>query len=179
LDKERQLNDQERIQNDDYLFGLGIGISEVLSDYLAEQKMEDDQVTSIVVNGEENTYDGILEEIRMICKNEGLDFVATKYFIPLDSECEHYSSYTNDEFILIKNIDPENDSEEQGEMLFNIVGQFKKLHDYFNLDGGAERISYFMYFPENILIDNEGRGLCEVVIESEWEHKEKYGEHED
>ncbi len=103
---------------------------------------------------------------------------STKYFIPLDKTSERYSIWTNYEYMIVKNIDYENDSKEQREDIAKSILKFESLHDYFELSDGSERLNYYLYFPENILIDSDGQGLCKVEIESQWEHKEKYGDHE-
>lgn len=173
------MKDCKRIENGDFLFGIGLTISEILCNYLKEQQIEDNDVATITLleDDEEVNYDGTLEEIRNICKNEGFYFVATKYFTPItENMSEHYSAWNDHEFIIMKHIDID---DEQSQSIYRSIDQFKKLHDYFQLDGSIERINYHFYFPENILIDNDGNGLCKVTIESEWDHNERYGEHGD
>lgn len=174
------MNDHERIDNGDFLFGIGIAVSEILSDYLESKQVSENDVGTIstIDDGEEVTYDGQLAEIQTICKNEGFQFIATKYFFPLNRRSKDYSVWNNNEYILIKNIDYDDDSEEQSNDLIASISRFKQINDYFKLDEGLGRMNFYLYFPENILIDNDGNGLCEIIVENQWEHHEKYGEHD-
>lgn len=173
--------DHNKIKDGSFLFGIGLTVSEILSDYLESQQTSENDVGTITVidEGEEVSYDGQLAEIQTICKNEGFQLIATKYFIPINKISEDYSVWNHNEFMIIKNIDYENDTEDQEESLKQSFSKFKSLHDYFELDGGVERMNYYLYFPENILIDSDGKGLCKIVVENRWEHRERYGEHED
>lgn len=174
------MEDHERLKEGDFLFGIGLAISEILSDYLESKQISDNDVGTItfIDKDKETNYDGQLLEIQTMCKNEGFQLVATKYFIPLNKVSDNYSIWTNNEFMIVKNIDYEHDSEEQKEDLTKSIGRFRQIHDYFELDESKDRLNYYLYFPENILIDSDGNGLCEVIVENQWEHKEKYGEHD-
>jgi len=104
------LEDHQRIESEEFIFGIGIAISEVLIEYYKKNTDTDDKsviTLSLLKEDEKAEFDGCLEELRVMCKNEGFALIATKYFIPLerDKEDQTYRTWTNDEFILIKDVD--------------------------------------------------------------------------
>ncbi len=176
------MKDSERVESGDYKFGLGIAISEIVHNYWNKQNIDESKMLTLtsLEDDEEVSYDGDLEELRVICENEGFSFVATKYFIPIDSTSETCSSWNNDEFILLVEINPDEDDAdgEHTEHLKECIKKFKHLQDYFELDSGIKRLNYYFYFPENVIINEEGHGCAKFTFETEWEHRERFGEHD-
>ena len=173
------MDENERIEKDDFLFGIGVAISEIVANYIENQKLEDNQVVimSHVGDGKKTKYDKDIEELRVICENEGFCLVATKYFMPISDLTGKYGSWTNDEIVLMRAIDYEDTDKDETEAIEASVRRFREILNYFKLDDKIERLNYYLYFPEKIIIDENGNGICDFTIESEWEHEEKYGEH--
>jgi len=168
------MNDQERI--DDHDFKLGFGL--IVSDLFKEKTNEDEEIIlTPLVKGEEIEYEGRLKEIQIICKNEELVFTCSKYIIPHnDRNKKNYTILDEMELILVKEIDYLNEAPDEKESLK--LGQtFRKLRDYLQIN--TEHLNFFFYFPEKIIIDDDGEGLAKMVEQSEWEHLEEFGEHED
>lgn len=175
------MKDSEGIERDDFLFGIGITISEVIYNYLEKISDNENDIINICELEEdesEPSYEEEIEDLRNICKNEEFSLISTKYFFPIAGETKHYSVFENDEFILIKdvNFDKHDDKEQQKEISGSLI-KFKNILKYFKLDNYMGRLNYYFYFPERVIINSHGKGLCDIKVESEWEHYENYGEH--
>jgi len=169
------MDNNERIETGDYLFGVGLVITDIFDEQLFN---EQDNVTILPLKeDEEIEYDGKLEEIRVICQNEEFTMALSKYYIPFkDRLDETYWELDHDEIILVKELDITDDFSKNEEDITNSflkLGEtFKHLQKY--LQSSIDRLFFFFYFPENIIIDNDGEPLVSFKHENEWEHRENF-----
>jgi len=172
------MSDYDRINKGDFVFGIGIILSELLTD---SKIMKDDESIYMYVKNtddDEVYYSKGIEELQTICKNEGFCFVAARHFIPLDNKNGEFRTLDNDNFILISNIDYKNENEDYYNSIKYLTKKLAKILKYFNLDDKVERFNYYLYFSEKVIINEKGKRLFTIVVEDEWTHNErlKYGD---
>ena len=167
------MDNNERIKNGDFLFGLGIVVSDIL-----EKEIFNNEKKAILIplkEGEETVeYEGKLEELRIICENEQFVLATSSaYFSYKNRFKEEYVSIEHNEVVLLKEIDVESESPTIEESL-QIGKTIKRIKDY--LQTPINELFFFFYFPENIIID-KGKACASIISQTEWEHKEQFGEH--
>jgi len=160
------MEDYKRI-DDDSLFGVGIVVSDILKDQLfSEQKHI---IMTPLKEGENVEYDGQLEEIRIICKNEGFSLALCKYYIPYnDIEKENYWKFDYDKIVLLRELKIEEDAPGIKESA-DLGTTFKQLATY--LDIKLKELYFFFYFPEKIIINEDGKFEVKIENKSDWEHE--------
>jgi len=167
------MNNQKHFENNNFKLGFGLIISDLFKEEMAENK---DLIFVPLIEKEVVKYEGKLKEIQIICKNENLVFACSKYMISYKNmNKKNYTVLDEMKLILVKEIDYMDDAPNKKEAL--TIGQtFKKLRDYLQVE--TEHLDFFLYFPEKIIIDDDGEGLARIVEPSEREYLEKFGEFE-
>ena len=165
------MDDQERIDNGNFKLGFGLVISDLFKEEMSENK---DLILIPLVKKEIIKYEGKLKEIQIICKNEKLVFTCSRYMISNnDRNKKNHTILDEMKLILVKEMDYMDDAPNKKESLK--IGQtFKKLRDYLQVE--AKCLNFFLYFPEKIIIDNDGEGLAKIVKPSELKYLEKFKE---
>ena len=165
--------DLKRIDKGESLLGVGL----VVTDYLSEELSQGEEGAKIIVKplerGEDANYDGRLEELRIISENENFILACVKYYFPFDKKEEgEYWTFENEEIVLMLELDLE-DSPPDLHDAKKIGKTFRDLSKY--LDLPIKELCFFFYFPEKIMINC---GIPYVSIEdgNGWEPIEEFGE---
>jgi len=155
------MNDQERIASYDFKLGLGLVVSDLFEN---DDPDKSGILLSPLKEGEIANYDGIMKELQIICKNEGLILTVSKDFIPNDRKEDTYSSLDDYELVLVKELDFLEEGPDTEESL--LMGEiFIKIQNYLKLT--IKGIFFFFYFPENIIIDYDGEAYSKVIEKTE------------
>ena len=161
------MTDQERINTYNFKLGLGLVISDLFED---DDSNKSGLVLTPLEDREVVEYSGIVKELQIICKNEGLIFAVSKNFIPYDRTDDSYTTLDNYELILVKELDFLEEAPSQEESR-KIGETFKRIQDYLKLE--IKGIFFFFYFPENIIIDYDGEGYSRIISEFEIDERRK------
>lgn len=173
------MSNKDRIENGDYLFGIGLAVSDFFDeDFFEDTNGEKDMVVmQKLQKGEEADYSGKMQEMSTICKNEGFILTCSKFYC-LFNEIYDFKYYDlkRNEIILIKDLDLSDDAPDIVDSK-QIGITFRNLAKYFDLE--IKELFFFFYFPEHVIINEDGEILVSIRTNTEWEHYEEFGEHED
>ena len=78
--------------------------------------------------------------------------------------------------VLVKPIDNEEPDGEKISIVEEQAEKFERLKEYWGLSDAKYILQY--YWDNEIIIDEEGLIYAEIVYESDYEHYENYGDHE-
>ncbi len=140
-----------------FKLGIGLLVSDVLFNDLDSKH---DIMLTPLKEREAVEYDHNMKEFQVICKNEELILTHSKNFLIYDTSFpEECCTFDVNEFVLVKELDLAEDPPGIEESL-EIGNVFSRLHDYFKLE--TKGLFYFFYFPENIIIDDNGEDLIRI-----------------
>lgn len=168
------MNDMERIKEGDHLLGIGLLITDYLSDELYAGEKYNDIIIKPLEEDEEADYGKRMEEIRVICENEEFILTCSKYYFPFNKKDDgRFFTFEDEEIVLVKELDLADKAPNLKDAA-KLGKTFKDISKY--LDLPIKELCFFFYFPEKIIID-KGVPYVSIVQQSEWEHKEEFGEH--
>ena len=140
-----------------FKLGIGLLVSDVLFNDLDS---EHDIMLTPLKEREAVEYGHSMKEFQIICKNEDLILTHSKNFLIYDTSIpEECCTFNVNEFVLVKELNLDEDPPGLEESL-EIGKLFSRLQDYFKLE--TRGLFYFFYFPENIIIDDNGEDLIRV-----------------
>jgi hypothetical protein len=174
---EKQKNfekNHKRIEDGDFSLGLGLVVTDII---VKEMETEDKHIIlTEIEEGKTAEYEGKLEELRIICKNEKFILATAQAYFPYeDRDKGIYNNLDYDEIVLVKEININEDAPGK-EDSYAIGKTLQQLRDYLQVT--IEGLYFFFYFPENVIVSNEGKALVSVRYQTGWEHQEEFGEHE-
>ena len=168
------MDEMERIKSGDHLFGIGLLITDYLSDELFNGEKYNNIIIKPLKEDEEADYGEKMEEIRVICENEEFILTCSKHYLPYSKRNnERFFAFDDEEMVLVKEIDLSDDAPDLEDSV-KLGKTFKDISKY--LDLPIKELCFFFYFPEKIMID-KGVPYVSIVHQSEWEHKEEFGDH--
>jgi hypothetical protein len=169
-------SDIEKIDYGEALFGVGIVVTDIFDESFFVQGNREVLITPLHKD-EKVEYDGKLEELRIICKNEGFVLALSRYYCPLtEIKDGDYYKADQDEIVLLKEtkLKEEPCSAEESRR----IGE--KLVDIQNyLQTPITELYFLFYFKETVIVNNRGEPCVLFSYPTEYEHMERFGDHED
>jgi hypothetical protein len=159
------MTEESKIEFGDSLFGVGLAVSDFINKDIIEEDRGEAVFTTKKDNDIKNSNNEKLEELRIICENEGLILSLSRHYIPYEKiEEGNYYSLDHDGMVLIKDLHIKIDlSDVEAEKLGRT---FNKIMKYLKIE--IQELFFFFYFPEKVIID-KGELKKELVYMSEWE----------